>query len=143
ERGNLRPGLRRWVAVTTAIGDQNNWKEAWASIHHDGSVTLAAAVGGHRMSSEQYFEGRQVESSAIECAIADFMALIRATAGATANDEYALRVGIEWNGELPLAILTRNNFNHVYDGASIPLHRYTPVENTVNARGPDLDYHWH
>lgn len=44
------------------------------SIHHDGSVTVAAAVGGHRMSSDAYFEGWQVESVAIECAIADLLA---------------------------------------------------------------------
>src|SRR5690606_27262520 len=50
DRHNPRPGLRRWVAVNTATGDRATWKEAWASIHHDGSVTLAAAVGGHRMS---------------------------------------------------------------------------------------------
>lgn len=142
DRQNPRPGLRRWVAVSTAPNDNQQWKEAWASIHHDGSVTLAAAVGGHRMSSELHFEGRQVESSAVECAIADFMALIRATAEATANDEYDLRVRIEWSGEEPLAILTKDNFNHVYDGASIPLHHYTPVESTVNAREADVDYHW-
>ena len=80
DRHNPRPGLRRWVAVNTATGDRSTWKEAWLSIHHDGSVTLAAAVGGHRMSSDGYFEGSQIQSAAIECAVADFMGLIRATA---------------------------------------------------------------
>ncbi|GAB2829185.1 hypothetical protein GCM10027176_36730 [Actinoallomurus bryophytorum] len=94
DRLNPRPGLRRWVAVNTATGGRSVWKESWASIHHDGSVTLAAAVGGHRMSSDGYFEGWQIESSAIECAVADLMALVRATAEATDNDEYAVRVGI-------------------------------------------------
>ena len=143
DRLNPRPGLRRWVAVNTATGERSKWKEAWASIHHDGSVTLAAAVGGHRISSDGYSEGWQVESSAIECAIADLMALIRATAEATDNDEYDVRVGIDWAGEQPLTILTTDNHGFTYDGVSTPLHRYTPVETTVNAVEPASDFHWH
>jgi hypothetical protein len=126
DRNNPRPGLRRWVAVNTATHERAVWKEATASIHHDGSVTLTAAVGGHRMSSNVYFEGWQVASSAVECAIADFMALIRATAEATDNDEYNLRVGIAWTGGEPLMILTKDNMGFTYDGVSNPVHRYTP-----------------
>ncbi|WP_344067590.1 ATP-binding protein [Nostocoides vanveenii] len=36
-----RPGLRRWVTANTAIGERSLWREAWASLHHDGSVTIA------------------------------------------------------------------------------------------------------
>ncbi|MFK0154071.1 helix-turn-helix domain-containing protein [Streptomyces sp. NPDC090493] len=140
---NPRPGLRRWVAVSMATGDHSSWKEAWMSIHDDGSVALAAAVGGHRKSRDDYFEGWEVESSAVECAIADVMALLRTTAEATDNEEYDVRVGIEWAGQEPLTILTTDNFGHTYDGVSTPLYRYTPVETTVNAVEPALDYHWH
>ena len=140
---NPRPGLRRWVAVNTATGERSTWKEAWLSIHHDGSVTLAAAVGAHRMSSDGYFEGWQVQSSAIECGIADLMGLVRAAAEATDNDEYEVRVGIEWAGEQPLEILTTDNSGFTYDGVSTPLHRYTPVEVTVNAGEPAQDFFWH
>lgn len=143
DRNNPRPGLRRWVAVNAAISAQSLWKEAWLSIHHDGSVTLAAAVGGHQNGRDSYFEGWQVESAAIECAIADVMAVIRTTAEATDNEEYDVRVGIEWAGQEPLILLTRDNFWHTYDGVSTPLHRFTPVETTVNAVEPDVDYHWH
>ena len=142
DRHNPRPGLRRWVAVNTATGDRSLWKEAWASLHHDGSVTLAAAIGGHRMSSDGYFEGSQVQSDAVECGVADLMALIRATADATGNDEYDVRVGIEWTGSEPLVILTVDNFGHSYGGVSTPLHRYIPVESTVNASAADLDFYW-
>jgi hypothetical protein len=31
----------------------------------------------------------------------------------------------------------------MYDGVSTPLHRYTPIEMTVNAVEPALDYFWH
>jgi hypothetical protein len=107
-------------------------------------VTLAAAVGGHRMSSDGYFEGWQVESSPIECAVADLMALIRITAEATDNDEHDVRHGIDWSGEQPLAILTKDNMGFTYDdGVSTPLHRYTPVETTINAVEPALDFYWH
>lgn len=142
DRDNPRPGLRRWVAVNTATGERSVWREAWVSIHHDGSVTVAAAVGGHRKGSDDNFEGWQVESAAIECAIADLMALVRTTAEATDNDEYDVRLGIEWAGEQPLTILTKDNMGFTYDGVSVPLHRYTPVETIVNAVEPPLDFFW-
>lgn len=126
DRHNPRPELRRWVAVNTANGERSIWKEAWMSVHHDGSVTVAAAVGGHRMSGDGYFEGWQVESAAIECAIADLLALARTTAETTGNDQYDVRLGIEWTGEQPLTILTKDNFGSAYEGVSVPLHRYTP-----------------
>jgi Putative DNA-binding domain len=143
DRDNPRPGLRRWVAVNTATGERSAWKESWVSIHNDGSVTIATAIGGHRRSGDAYYEGWQIQSSVIECAIADVMGLIRATAEATGNDEYDVRVGINWTGEPPLTILTMDNQGFIYGDASIPLHRYTPVETTVNASELALDYYWH
>jgi hypothetical protein len=137
-----RPGLRRWVAVNTPMSEAWGWGDSWGSIHHDGSVTVATAVGGHPDRGGGHFEGWQVESSAIECAIADFMALIRASAAATDNDEYDVRVGINWAGVQPLRIFPPSDFGRSYYAAT-PLHSYTPVENTVNATEPDLDYHWH
>jgi hypothetical protein len=61
------------------------------------------------------------------------MALVRRTAEATGGGEYDIRVGIDFTGDRPLAISTIDNFGYHYDGASVPLHRYTPVEFTVNA----------
>ena len=95
------------------------------------------------MTGDSYFEGWQIESAAIECAIADLMALIRVTAGVTDNDEYDVRVGIDWTGESPLMILGKESLGYAYDGASTPLHLYTPVEMTVNALEPDSDFHRH
>lgn len=143
DRDNPRPGLRRWVAVNAAIGERSVWRETWMSIHHDGSVTVAAAVGGHRMSSGGYFEGCQVESVAIECAIADLLALARTTAETTGNDEYDVRLGIEWVGEQPLRILTKDNMGFTYDGVSVPLYSFTPVETTVHVIEPAADFFWH
>lgn len=43
-----RLGLRRWVAANNSLNDSRRWREARAAIHHDGSVTVAAAIGGQR-----------------------------------------------------------------------------------------------
>lgn len=143
DRLNPRPGLRRWQAVNTATSEGSSWKESWASIHHDGSVALASSVGGHRTSSDGYFDGWHVQSVAIECAVSDFMALVRRTAEATGGEEYDIRVGIDWTGEQKLIISTVDSFGYHYDGASVPLSTYTPVEVTVNAAASDLDFYWH
>lgn len=138
---NPRPGLRRWTAVNTATGDHSIWREAWADVHHDGSVTVTAAVGGHRMSSDGYFEGWQVEGRGIECSIADFTALIRAVAEQQHLDEYDVRVGIEWTGQEPLQILTIDWSGRLYEGVSTPLRKFTPVRSTINAAGSDETFH--
>lgn len=57
------------------------------------------------------------------------------------SDEYDLRIGIRWTGEQPLTILTKDNLGFDYYDVSTPLHRYTPVEATVNAAESDLDFH--
>jgi hypothetical protein len=95
------------------------------------------------MSSDKNFGGWQIESVTIECAIADLMAVVRATARATSNDEYDLRIGIDWTGEQALTILTKDQTGHTYDGVSTPLRRYAPVETTVNAVESDSDYLGH
>lgn len=95
------------------------------------------------MSGDGYFDGWQVESAAIECALADLTALVRTTAETTDNDEYDVRLGMEWTGEQPLTNLTKDNMGFTHDGVSVPLHRYAPVETTVNASEPASDFFWH
>ena len=68
------------------------------------------------------------------------MALIHITATHTANSEYDVRIGVAWDGAEPLRILTVDNFNRTYDGVSTPLHRYTPVEMTIDARKSGSEY---
>lgn len=136
---NPRPGLRRWVAAT---GESRIWGEARASTHDDGSVTVAAAIGGRPVRHDQYLGGWQVLASDLECAIADLMALIRTTAKATDTDEYEVRVGLVWTGEEPMTFPMLDAWG-VRDDGSIPMHHYTPVETSVNAAEPDVDYHWH
>lgn len=131
DRHNPRPGLRRWIAPNEATG-LSQWKEAWVSVHHDGSATLATAIGGHR-TSEGHLPGERIESLGIECAIADFMGLVRATSEQFATSEYEVRVGIEWSGAEPLIIQTIDGHGSTFDGHSLPIARYTPVAVTVLA----------
>lgn len=140
DRYNPRPGLRRWTAVNTVTNDAHRWKEAWVAIHHDGSVTLAAAIGGHHQHNQRRLGGH-VHSVSIECAVADFMGMIRAVQEHAGTSEYEVRVGIEWTGDSPLIIHTVQN-GHAHDGASIPLARYTPVTETVLADAESLDFYW-
>lgn len=141
DRFNPRPGLRRWIAPNTASGESSQWREAWASVHHDGSVTLACAVGGHRRSSGGNFEGQEVESRAIEAAVADFCALVRATATARHHGEYDVCIGVQWAGERPLTVLTVDGHGYPFSGVSTPLSSYTPVRSTINAVATDDEYH--
>lgn len=140
DSSNPRPGLRRWVAVNTETSERNMWKESWASIHHDGSVTLAAAVGGARLSADGFLKGEEVRASRIECAVADLMALVRTTGEAVGTTEYDIRIGIE-SETVPLTILTIDNFGQMFGGVSTPLHRYTPVEVTSRADTAPAAFH--
>lgn len=142
---NPRPGLRRWIAPNKATQDRDKWKEAWASIHHNGSVTLAASVGGHPFGQTpegrtMYQPGATIESAGLECAVADFMAIVRATAAETGTSEYEIRVGVELEANHPITILTVDTVGRIYDGVSIPIHRFTPVELSVGAGGSDDDF---
>jgi len=137
ERYNPRPGLRSWIAPNRSQGAQA-WNEAWASVYRSGAAGLACAVGGHRKSIDGYFEPTQVESTAIENAVADLLALVRVLAQRGSGSEYDVMVGIEWAGTGPLEILTRDGSGQTYDGVSTPVHRYVPVEVTIDA-GADED----
>lgn len=111
------------------------------SIHDNGSVTLATAVGRQRAGGGTFREGWQITAPGVECAVADHMAMVRATAEATGNGEYDVRIRVNWAGEQPLEMLARDSDSFAV--GSVPLHHYSPVETTVNAAEPDLDYAWH
>lgn len=140
-RSNPRPGLRRWVAPNTADSPLTRWKEAWASIHHDGAVTLAAAVGGQRSGVKgEYLPGGQIDSSAIEQCVADLFGLIRASSEFWSTAEYETQVAIDWEGPEPLLILTTDTYGTAYAENSLPLPKYTPVTATVVANVSDDDF---
>ncbi|WP_231914454.1 hypothetical protein [Rhodococcus sp. LB1] len=141
DRLNPRPGLRRWVAANTQKAEADRWKEAWASIHHDGAVTLAAAIGGHPIARDRNNPGDHIDSPALECAVADLMGLIRAVSERRGTNEYEVRVGIEWKLGTPLILQTADPFGHTYTGSSLPIARYAPVSTTVRADADSLDFY--
>lgn len=114
---------------------RSEWQAAWAAIHHDGSVSLAASVGGHRDGPDSVAQPNTIEGSAIECAVADLMALARAAGAHFGTGEYEVRVGIEAGTDLeatgPILIRSTNNFGQPFDGTSLELRRYAPVNATM------------
>lgn len=145
DRFNPRPGLRRWVAPTTARGERQRWQETWASIHQDGSVTLATALSGRPTgySNGEFAPATEIESSALEFAVANFMGLLRSHARATSGGEYDLRVGIEWHGSGPLTVTTVDASGYRFADNSTPLHGFTPVEMSVDGSGADAAFLGH
>lgn len=142
DRNNPRPGLRRWIARPMIDGESQRWREAWISVHDDGSVSLAAAVGGHRRSSTEENEDHVVESRDVEVAIADFMGLLREASERLELGEYEVKVGFEWNKSNRLEIWTTDGFLSSYTRNTIPLAQYTPVEITIRANAESTDFYW-
>lgn len=146
DRFNPRPGLRRWIARNERTDQRSEWRAAWAALHHDGSVSLAAAIGGHRDGADSVAPLNTIAGSAIECAIADFMSLIRAVSEHFGTSDYDVRVGIESASDLiaddSIVIRGADAQGFPYDENSFELLRYTPVEITVAADAGALDYYW-
>ena len=92
---NPRPGLRRWVAPTTTETPASAWKAAWATVHDDGSVSLASAVGA-APSRDGHDPAWLVHSDRAERFVADLMALLRASSNHHAGGEFEHKIGIEW-----------------------------------------------
>lgn len=141
-RSSPRTGLRRWVLPNTA-GGNSSWREAWAEMHFDGSVTLAAALGGHRSGVRgETLKGHEVESRGIECAVVDFLSLVQAVGEKLGHGEYEVRVGIELTADTHLKVYPYDPFYQgVLDSPSAQMASYTPVLSSVNAAASDEDFH--
>lgn len=146
DRHNPRPGLRRWIAVNERNDKRSEWQAAWAAIHHDGSVSLATSVGGHPDGPDSVAQPNTIEGSAIECAVADLMALARAASAHFGISEYEVRVGIENAADPeetdPILIRSMDSSGRPFDGTSLELRRYALVNVTVVADASPLDYYW-
>lgn len=136
ERNALRPGLRRWVAVNTST-EGSSWRAAWIAVHHEGSVSIASAVGGHRMGTGDVLNPNEIDSVAIECALADLFGIVRATSELFGVSEFEARVGIETQISSLLNLVTIDNQGFAYRDQSIPFKKYTPVSATIVA---DADF---
>jgi len=136
-----RPGLRRWVAIETAMRPEIKWRTAWVALHHDGSVSISAVVGGHPV-LDRTNDGNYIEARAIECAVASFMAIVRAMGQRRGLGEFEARIGIESpQGLPPMIIGTVDNYGNRYDDSSIPFTRYSPVLSSIRSDTEDSDFH--
>ena len=142
DRLNPRAGLRSWVARSFRSAGAT-WKEATGSVGESGTVTLAAAIGGHR-SPDGFWPGRQAEVSAIECAVADFFGLLRSTARHLRTTDYDIQVGVEWTGPDGLQFLVADPMGWYIDSPewAPPVH-FVPVSATVPVDADDEEFTRH
>lgn len=134
---NPRPGLRRWSAPTVS-GDRG---DAWAGVHYDGSVTLAAALGASPSGQGSFWKGNEVEAFFVERGVADFMALVRAAGDRLGCDEYEVRIGIELAMDEPLTFIPSGHYidlRNQAEAVAVPV--YIPVQASVNTVVPGDDY---
>jgi hypothetical protein len=110
------------------------------TIHHDGSVTVAFALGGLKDGRDSYLPAWQFDSAAVEAAIADFMGLLRVVSERVGSVDYEVRIGIEGCGPERMIMQTRDNMGGTYTGVSVPMLRYIPIEATVEAGADDDRY---
>jgi hypothetical protein len=145
---NPRPGLRRWVTLRSESAENGpSWREARMSIHRDGSVTMAFALGGLRNGrdmegNDTYFSNWQFDSATVEAAVADFMGLLRVVSERASSVDYEVRIGIERNGPERMIMRTLDNMGGTYTSGFVPMLRYLPVEATVET-GADDDRYMH
>jgi Putative DNA-binding domain len=99
--------LRRWMVYPGSVSDLEKFsRDVHVELHHDGPVTLAAAVGGWMQplhSDADNVPARLIESFAIE-----FVALIQASAsrGYVAGTPYAVRVDfLRQNQAVPIVLI--------------------------------------
>ncbi|MEV3938730.1 ATP-binding protein [Glycomyces sp. NPDC049804] len=130
DANSLRHGLRRWTARPK--GSTNApYHQARANLHHDGSVTLAAALGGHPDKIQNELPGSHFESWRLEVLVADFMNLLKAVGDHMGGFEFDVRLGIDWDQGEALLIEALDFAGYRNEGVSQPLNRYAPVDATV------------
>lgn len=138
DRLNPRPGLRSWVLASSSEAESSKWREAWASVHDDGSATVASAIGAHRTTGGDYATGDTIAVTALEAAIADLMALVRKTSAQVNGGDYDIRIGIEWSGNESLTFDAHGSWGS-YTSAVLPA--YTPIRLTAPTGGSSDDFY--
>lgn len=134
---NPRPGLRSWVLPSSSESESTRWHEAWVSIHDDGAVSVAAALGGHR-TNDGYSSGEVIATSALETAIADLLAVVGKVSSQVTAEDYDVRFGVEWAGEAPLTFETISGWGSY---AATSLAAYAPISATIPTSAGSNDYY--
>lgn len=127
---NPRVGLRRWTAPNAVTTNMSGGGESWVSIHDDGTVTVAAAAGAHRI-RDGYAGGNRIAAGFLEAGVSDLMGLLRRASEAIGTGDYEVQIGIEWAGSEPIWIESVDQFGHPDESQSIPLAAYAPVAASI------------
>ena len=142
EPHQLRPGLRSWVAPRRSLGFAPQPTDATATVGDTGAVTLAAAVGAHLRGGRAVPEGHEVLLSAVECALADFLGLLRATAAQLHVTDYDLQFNVEWTDPgTPLEFLLPTRTAPFVGDESRETVHFVPVRATLAVGVDDGTFH--
>ena len=100
-------------------------------------------AGPPAKSSFEAVQGHQVQVTAIECAVADFFGLLRATAHAVRTVDYDIQVGLEWAGPDAVRFLVADStFPGDISEAALPVH-FVPVRSTIHSDSDDEEFRRH
>ncbi|MEC3977163.1 AlbA family DNA-binding domain-containing protein [Amycolatopsis sp. H20-H5] len=136
---NPRPGLRRWVSAPASDSDSQKWKETWASVHFDGSVSLAAAMGGMPTVRGEDAAGNVVNSRRVEWFVADLLALVKTAAQVFNAVDYELYIGVESAGFKEIMITITDGYGSTFY-SSRPIQHFIPVESAIQPGGTDASF---
>ena len=141
DRDNPRPGHRGWRFLNR-MSDEYAFHETWVTIHDEGSVTVAAAIGGGHQgagSGEPHaFGGHQIRPNQLEEVVAGFASLVRATAAVTERSDYEIRIDVEWEGDELLELLTPDHhFMSSFHSNDDRIRSVVPIHRSVKARCSD------
>jgi hypothetical protein len=138
---NPRIGLRSWIAPSNSASRHARWQASEASVHDDGSATLATTAGGAPMPPRgEHAPNNHVDSSLIEVAIADFLALVRVASQNRGTGEYEIRVGIAWSGEESLVVHRFDPRGFGGEDHALSPSGYPPIVSAVDARADADSY---
>lgn len=143
DRHNPRPGYRSWRFMNRMAGD-HAIHEAWVTVHDDGSIGLAAVVGGGYQGTTREnlhtWAGHQIRPNQLEEVVGAFACLVRETARETSHDVYETRINLEWTGEGSPHLLQKGFSMMDYFTEGHDFETFVPVVRSINALSSDDDF---
>lgn len=142
DRHNPRPGYRSWRFLNRMDGE-HAIHETWVTVHDDGSVGLAAVVGGGYQGATRErrhtWAGHQIRPNRLEEVVAAFACLVRETARETNQDAYEIHINLAWTGEeSPQLLELQWPFRFFTEGHEFE--SFVPVARSINALSDDEDF---
>lgn len=127
---NPRPGLRSWVLTSSSDDDLFT---AQVTLHHDGSVSVAMALGGIH-APENHTGSTVVSSIFLESYLTDLLILARMVGEKTGTGEYEVRVGLESRDPSPIVMWTPGEPGFFPEDPRVTLKKFIPVTTSIGVR---------